>query len=145
MIDTTALIPVETNGTIRAFTVNESAVSRQSGLPLNLANSQPCVYNTNCNFIGLDLYVVINVLSPLTCGNVHCSADSRCTHFTYDDLTKNCYLKSAPGSGGGWSTPVPSPSGHTCGHVPLRSCPSGSLISICIGVGINLGGLLGIL
>lgn len=144
MLEMTVLTPLETNGTVRGFTLNESQLaSNRNLIPTTYPNSPPCVYDTNCNFIGLDLYIIVNVLSPLTCGNVLCSSDTRCTHFTHNAATNTCSLKSAPGSGGGWSTPVPSPSGYTCGHIPPRSCGSGSLISVCLGLNINLGGLLG--
>ena len=46
------------------------------GLPILgglLPNSPQCVYNNNCQFLGLNLYVVLNILDPVVCGNEICT------------------------------------------------------------------------
>ncbi len=122
--------------------VAANQTSRQLGSLLGglFPNTPQCVYCTNCNFIGFDLYLVINILSPITCGNIICGGDSRCTHFVHDPNTNGgtCLLKQSAGSGGLWSTPVTSPSGVVCGHIPKRSCAPASLISLCLDLNLNI-------
>ena len=116
------------------------------GLPILgglLPNSPQCVYNNNCQFLGLNLYVVLNILDPVVCGNEICAGDAQCTHFTHNPITKECILHKAPGTGGGWATLTPSVLGTVCGHIPKRSCGAGSLLSLCLGLNVGLlGGLL---
>jgi hypothetical protein len=102
-----------------------------------LPNSPQCVYNNNCAFIGLQLYVVLNILDPVVCGNDVCAGDAQCTHFTHNPVTGQCILHKAPGTGGGWATTTPTSVGSVCGHIPKRSCGAGSLLSLCLG--LNLG------
>ena len=115
------------NRSARAQSPND--LSTRADTPRNLLGllpgntlpfTYPCLYQTNCNFLTLDLYAVVNILSPLTCGNVICGGDSRCTHFTHDPNTNGgtCYIKSVPNSGGGWYTPTPPSTGIICGHIP---------------------------
>lgn len=136
------------NRTARASLSNDVSTRNLGGLgPLlnvlpgnSLQNTPNCVYSTNCNFITVDLYVVINILSPLTCGNEICGSDERCTHFVYNPNVNggSCFLKSVPQSGGRWATPVTSPSGIVCGHIPKRSCGTGSLINICLDLDLDI-------
>ncbi|EFX82209.1 hypothetical protein DAPPUDRAFT_241393 [Daphnia pulex] len=107
-------------------------------------HSEDCVYTNNRQFLGLVLYVRINVASALVCGNTVCSSDPRCTHFTYNPNVNGgtCTLCSQPGSGGTWSVPTPPSSHIVCGHIPRRSCNPNALISICLGLDLGLG-LLG--
>jgi hypothetical protein len=117
-------------------------------LPLtSQPNSEDCVYTYNRQFIGLVLYVQINVGSALQCGNTICSSDPQCTHFTYNPNVDGgtCTLYSQPGSGGAWSIPTPSSSRIVCGHIPKRSCNPNVVISICLGLGLDLGLGLGLL
>ncbi|XP_046641425.1 uncharacterized protein LOC124326565 [Daphnia pulicaria] len=111
--------------------------------------SEDCIYTYNRQFLGLVLYVRINVGSALVCGNEICSSDSRCTHFTYNPLLNGgtCTLYSQPLSGGAWSVPTPPLSRIVCGHIPKRSCSPNALISICLGldIGLDLGLGLGLL
>ena len=105
------------------------------GLPILgglLPNSPQCVYNNNCQFLGLNLYVVLNILDPVVCGNEICAGDAQCTHFTHNPITKECILHKAPGTGGGWATLTPSVLGTVCGHIPKRSCGAGSLLSMSV-------------
>jgi len=112
--------------------------------PTFLPNSEDCVYTNNRQFLGLTLYVRINVASALECGNTICSSDPRCTHFTYNPNVNGgtCTLCSQPGSGGSWSVPTPPSSHIVCGHIPKRSCSPSALISVCLGLDLGLG-LLG--
>jgi hypothetical protein len=106
-----------------------------------LPNSEECVYTNNRQFLGLVLYVRINVASALECGNAICSSDPRCTHFTYNPNVNGgtCTLCSQPGSGGTWSVPTPPSSRIVCGHIPKRSCNPNALLSVCLGLNLGLG------
>jgi hypothetical protein len=70
------------------------------GLPILggglLPNSPQCVYNNNCQFLGLNLYVVLNILDPVVCGNEICAGDAQCTHFTHNPITEECILQKDP-------------------------------------------------
>jgi hypothetical protein len=122
-------------------------LAAKQALPSTLQpHSEDCVYTNNRMFLGLVLYVRINVASALVCGNTICSSDPRCTHFTYNPNADGgtCTLCSQPGSGGTWSVPTPPSSRIVCGHIPKRSCNPNALISICLGLDLGLGlGLLG--
>jgi hypothetical protein len=115
-------------------------LTRLGGLPIPLPFSPHCIHNNNCAFIGLELYIIINILDPFTCGNILCAGDTQCTHFTHDPHRNGgtCTLHKAPGSAGGWSTPTPHNSGITCGHIPKRSCGAGSLLSLCLGLDLGI-------
>ena len=107
-----------------------------------LPNSEDCVYTHNRQFLGLVLYVRVNIRSALECGNIVCSSDPKCTHFTYNPHVNGgtCTLCSQPGSGGAWSVPTPPSRDIVCGHIPRRSCNPNALISICLGLGIGILG-----
>jgi hypothetical protein len=114
--------------------------TRISGLPISLPFSPHCIHNNNCAFIGLELYVIINILDPFTCGNILCAGDTQCTHWTHEPHKNGgtCTLHKAPGSTGGWSTPTARDVGCTCGHIPKRSCGVGSLLSLCLGLDLTV-------
>jgi hypothetical protein len=107
-----------------------------------LPNSEECVYTNNRQFLGLVLYVRVNIGSALECGNSICSSDARCTHFTYNPNVNGgtCTLCSQPGSGGTWSVPTPPANNIVCGHIPRRSCNPNALLSVCLGLGIGILG-----
>jgi hypothetical protein len=117
------------------------SATKQASPSSILPHSEDCVYTNNRQFLGLVLYVRINIRSALECGNTVCSRDPKCTHFTYNPNLNGgtCTLCSQPGSGGTWSVPTLPSRRIVCGHIPRRSCHPNALISVCLGLDLGLG------
>lgn len=87
-------------------------------------------YFTNCQYVGLSstYSIQLHTDDPITCGNILCGTDRKCTHFTWlgptDGRIKGiCSLRSAPETGGEWYSNFLLPSPSVCGFIPQRANP----------------------
>lgn len=124
-------------------TITETSRGDQSGnCVFNLAipnrNIPSVTYSTNCDFCNHDMYTLTCIPNPFACASL-CAGDRRCSHFTYvaNLLGGTCRLKSAPGAGGSWASPIQAPSPYVCGYIGRRAFQN-VLLGLCLALEINV-------
>ncbi|EFX82163.1 hypothetical protein DAPPUDRAFT_241302 [Daphnia pulex] len=131
------VVPV--NSTITETT---RAADQIGNCVVNLAipnrNIPSVTYSTNCDFCNHDMYALTCIPNAFACASL-CAGDRRCSHFTYvaNLLGGTCRLKSAPGSGGSWASPIQAPSPYVCGYIGRRAFQN-VLLGLCLALDINV-------